>query len=324
MPGTKRYLIILFLSLQALNAQSQDITGTWEGKLGNDQFLQLNIIQNGDKICGYTWDFVKADQRSYCKAYFEGRYDKRQDKWLIEGTSFIENSGTHTLMKLSLTSRFFKRGAVLEGLCINPPSVFSFFFRDENTPFFQKNDDDTVYLRKVAARPAQVLPGMNDCYLKKYQTFNNSKQPDTTATGKKDTVAAAPPPVVIPKDTVTKTPNPFSKRKNTEQSHIEVNVKSITLNVYDNAIVDGDTVSIFYNGKLLLSHQRLSEKPIVLNLELDEQQTRHEIILFAENLGGIPPNTALIVVLAGDKRYELFSSASLEENAVLVFDYVPK
>jgi len=89
MPGTKRYLIILFLSLQALHAQSQDITGTWEGKLGNDQFLQLNIIQNGDKICGYTWDFVKADQRSHCKAYFEGRYDKRQDKWLIEGTSFI-------------------------------------------------------------------------------------------------------------------------------------------------------------------------------------------------------------------------------------------
>jgi len=122
--------------------------------------------------------------------------------------------------------------------------------------------------------------------------------------------------LVLPKELV--------KRKNSEQSHLEVNVKTITLNVYDNAVVDGDTISVFYNGKLLLSHQRLSEKPIVINLTLDEKQTRHELVLFAENLGSIPPNTALIVIYAGDKRYELFSSASLEENAVLVFDYKPK
>lgn len=119
-------------------------------------------------------------------------------------------------------------------------------------------------------------------------------------------------------------PKELVKRKYSEQSHLDVNVKTITLNVYDNAVVDGDTISVFYNGKLLLSHQRLSEKPIVINLTLDEKQTRHELVLFAENLGSIPPNTALIVIYAADKRYELFSSASLEENAVLVFNYIPK
>ena len=102
-----------------------------------------------------------------------------------------------------------------------------------------------------------------------------------------------------------------------------VNTKNITLSVYDNAIVDGDSVSIFFNGKLLLSHQKLEEKPIILHIELDENRTRNEILLFAENLGSIPPNTALVVVTAGDKRYELFSKASLEENAVLVIEYRP-
>ncbi|HNA00676.1 MAG TPA: hypothetical protein PLN49_07430, partial [Ferruginibacter sp.] len=58
-------------------------------------------------------------------------------------------------------------------------------------------------------------------------------------------------------------------------------------------------------------------------IDLDEKQERHEITMVAENLGSIPPNTALIVVYAGNKRYELFSSASLEENAVLVFEYKP-
>jgi len=47
-------------------------------------------------------------------------------------------------------------------------------------------------------------------------------------------------------------------------------------------------------------------------------------VMFAHNLGSIAPNTATIVVKAGDKRYELHSSASLTENAVLVLEYKPK
>src|SRR5690348_16242398 len=105
MACAKRYTVFLLLLLRSPYTMSQDITGTWEGNLGSDQFLQLNIIQNGDKICGYTWDYVKLDQRSHCKAYFEGRYDKKQNKWLIDGVSFIENSGSRILMKLSLANR---------------------------------------------------------------------------------------------------------------------------------------------------------------------------------------------------------------------------
>ena len=113
-------------------------------------------------------------------------------------------------------------------------------------------------------------------------------------------------------------------RKNTVLSRIPVDVQHITLNVYDNAIVDGDTVTIFYNDRLLVSKQLLSEKPIVINLDLDKNVSLHQITLFAENLGSIPPNTALIVVTAGNKRYELHASANLQENAVLVFEYTGK
>ena len=101
-------------------------------------------------------------------------------------------------------------------------------------------------------------------------------------------------------------------------------VTKINLKVYDNGVVDNDTVSIFYNGKLLLSHQRLSETAIEINLDLDPEIALHEITMYAENLGAIPPNTALIVVTAGDKRYELRSKSSLEENAVLVIEYKPR
>ena len=102
MKNSRSYRLILILLILQSRLMAQDITGTWEGSLGSYQFLQLNIIQNGDKLCGYSWDFVKKDQRDYCVAYFDGYYDKKLGQWVITGTAFVENSGMHTLMKLNL------------------------------------------------------------------------------------------------------------------------------------------------------------------------------------------------------------------------------
>ena len=338
---TAKHHIVLFVFLfSVFQLPAQNLTGTWEGDMGTYQFLQLNIIQKGDKICGYTWDHINSDQKSFCKAYCEATFDKKKRKLLIYGTSFIANSGGHILMQLELSHKFVNDEEVL-------------FYKPTGIEIAMalltgETIESAVYLKKVSDQPFQVLPHMKDCLneIKKiYDTASQFQVPefpgdevakvivpkipaDTIATvviPKKttDSITKVLPPVEIIKDN-NSIPQQFVKRKNTEQSHIEVNVKSITLKVYDNAIVDGDTVSIFYNGKLLLSHQLLSEKAIEINLELDDSQTRHEIILFAENLGSIPPNTALIVITAGTKRYELFASASLTENAVLVFDYRPK
>jgi dipeptidyl aminopeptidase/acylaminoacyl peptidase len=134
------------------------------------------------------------------------------------------------------------------------------------------------------------------------------------------TTASASPVPAVKKDTVVTAPS----RKNTVFSRIPVNVKNITLDIFDNGTVDGDTISVYYNNKILVSNRGLTEKPITIDLLLDEKAPQHEIVLFAHNLGSIPPNTATIVVKADDKRYELHSSASLVENAVLVLEYKPK
>lgn len=136
-----------------------------------------------------------------------------------------------------------------------------------------------------------------------------------------DGTALQPTPV---KDPPAEVLAAATTRKNTIFSRIPVSVKDITISLYDNATVDGDSISVFYNSKLLVSNQPLTEKPITVNLVLDEQAKQHEIVLFAHNLGSISPNTALIVVNAGGQRFELHSSASLTENAVLLFEYKPK
>lgn len=132
--------------------------------------------------------------------------------------------------------------------------------------------------------------------------------------------AAASPIAPVKADTV-KTAN---GRKNTVFSKVPVSVRDITLDIFDNGTIDGDTISVYYNNKLLVANRGLTAKPITVQLLLDEKAPQHEIVMFAHNLGSIPPNTATIIVKAGDKRYELHSSASLTENAVLVLEYQPK
>ena len=130
-------------------------------------------------------------------------------------------------------------------------------------------------------------------------------------------------PIVAGKNDNEAAVKKMTNRKRTEAAHVEINVRHIEIKVYDDGVVDGDSVSIFYNGRLIAGKKRLTEKPIIIPLDLDEDTNRHEITLFAENVGSIPPNTALIIVTAGDKRYELRSSETLDTNAVLVFEYKP-
>ncbi len=359
----KKILLFFFL-FRADCLFSQDITGTWEGDLGNDEFLQVNIVQVDKTICGYTWDYLYDDRSSYCKANFTGYFDVNRNDWVLNGTSFNANSGDHILMRFRLKSKIVNGKKVLEGYETDPSitgSLFSLLNRQN------------VYLVKVSGKPRLMLPNMKDCIKKiqlkksisgkKTDTLKNPivmKKPDNvkkknvnerTTNPKKPAVIKKPdniakvnvpvkPAKTEPVDTLKKIQVPvpvivqkndngsvikqMAIRKNKEMKRLVVNEKNIILNVYDNGEIDSDTVSVFYNGNLVLSHQRLSEKPIIIPISLDEKTSVHEIILFAENLGSIPPNTALIVVIAGDKRYELFASASLTENAVITFEYKPK
>jgi hypothetical protein len=43
--------------------------------------------------------------------------------------------------------------------------------------------------------------------------------------------------------------------------------------------------------------------------------------MIGENLGTIPPNTALLIVTAGNKRYQLFLASNGKKNAQVRFVY---
>ncbi len=102
---------------------------------------------------------------------------------------------------------------------------------------------------------------------------------------------------------------------------IKVDTGIIHLDFYDNAQIDGDIISILLNNKPLISNQMLSAKPIRVDIKVDLVNTEQEITMVAENQGDIPPNTALLIITAGDKRYQLYLSSTDKKNAQVRFIY---
>lgn len=109
----------------------------------------------------------------------------------------------------------------------------------------------------------------------------------------------------------------FKQRESVLASEIEVDADSIKVDFYDNGEIDGDSISVFFNNQLLAFSQRLSTRSIHFNLLLDSTREFNELSMFADNLGSIPPNTALMIVSYGDKQHEIRLSSNLEKNATI-------
>jgi hypothetical protein len=101
---------------------------------------------------------------------------------------------------------------------------------------------------------------------------------------------------------------------------INIDTTDIKIELYDNAEIDGDTVTVFLNNTLLLYKKRLTDKPLTMTFTAFPNMD-YEFMMYADNLGKIPPNTSLMIITAGKKRHELRISSSEQKSAVVKFRY---
>ena len=148
-------------------------------------------------------------------------------------------------------------------------------------------------------------------------------------------------PVVIIQDTIAKTtlpekekevvpaqktvpvPDVIKTRSNPLIKTITTNLPDIKIELYDNGDIDGDTITVYHNNEVIAWKKGLTDKPITLNVKADAENPIHEFVMVADNLGSIPPNTALMVITTGGKRYQLFISSDKQKNAKVVIEYQP-
>jgi hypothetical protein len=322
---------VLFFCIQ--KSYSQNITGTWEG-LMSDEYFKLSVIQQGNQLCGQSFDVVIDNKKNYCKAYCSGQYDRTLEIWYLKGIQFIENSGEHVLM----TIKIWKTDNVNSKIMMANITT-----SDTPLDFFGLETGENFLIRKISNSPQKLAGKLPVCFQNQLTIPENKNQKENSIAGKKKkieimnkkiteeqpTIRDSLINITIPtKADTSKASDMFlftemKNRQNNVVSKLIVNTPKIQLNIYDNGIVDNDTVSLFFDNKLIVSHQKLSAVPVKIELDVSDSNKTYELVMFAENLGSIPPNTALVVVTAGKKRYELHSSANLNENAKLQFNYQP-
>ncbi|MEO7308866.1 MAG: insulinase family protein [Chitinophagaceae bacterium] len=134
----------------------------------------------------------------------------------------------------------------------------------------------------------------------------------------KNVVTAVLRPDEKPKTTATKPASQLvGGRKVDVQKLLELPSAEFTVDVYDNGDVDGDIITLYYNGQQVMSKQPLSEKAVSVKLMVDATRDKNELVMFADNLGTTPPNTALAIITSGGQRFEVrISSDNTQSGSI--------
>jgi len=147
------------------------------------------------------------------------------------------------------------------------------------------------------------------------------KQPEKkTEPAKQTDITVSKPKTEIPVPAKPVAAANVEKRKSETIQSLEFKSDSITLSLYDNGEIDGDTVSVLINGEVVLAQQGLKATAIRKTIYITPvMQDSFTLVLYAENLGKYAPNTGLIIVRDGDDAYQVRFSADLQKNVAVVF-----
>ncbi len=118
-------------------------------------------------------------------------------------------------------------------------------------------------------------------------------------------------------------PNVFLQTKLARPIIIEVTNNVIELEIGDYLREDGDIISLYHNRRQFIKNLPIVNKKSVHTLRLNRNSELHEIILYAENLGRIPPNTSTLKIFDGSKEHQVQIQSSKEVSAVIYLRYNP-
>ncbi len=328
-----RPLLLIALFLFPVLLPAQTITGVWKGKI-NKQKVEVKIIQKGDSLTGTS--YYHENNGNFRRYSIRGYFDQETnavtwwDDQLIESGS---NSGKDPQISIADFNCPGGGKMLLEGKSADvddpsDPKGIVDLSKTGNTNFPDEwdfvidnylvggNHPDII---DSVARLSSLPRAIPEPVFAKAEPEPLPELPPA----RKGMVTIPPPPVAEVKPEPVQAMNPqtieekFIARKNILTKEIPVSGDSIELMFYDNAEVDGDSISLFLNNKLIFTHVRLSGNPHSIKIALTDLEAENDLVMVAENLGSIPPNTAYMLAVVGDKRYSAYLASTEEVSALI-------
>ena len=302
---TMKKLIVLAIVFSSLSVYSQSVFGYWYGKAN---------VKTKSSASNYLVELVLQPEKGYVKGvlnyYFKntfrsmqvkGSYDakKRQlSLYNIPVTYYgsLSSMEVDCVMNLFATLRVAKVGSNLIG---------SFTGLPENKYTCVDINFNLLFSADMSKQDSVLTA------LRNFKEANQVWKPTTFDT--------LPPAVTVVQRKVINyvVENQFKERENVVADEIEVDSDSLKVDFYDNGEVDGDSISVFFNNQLMAFSQKLGTRSLHFDIALDNTKELNELSMFADNLGSIPPNTALMIVTDGEKKHQIRLSSNFEKNATI-------
>ncbi len=296
--------LILTLLVFSLAADAQSVLGYWYGNANvktansaNNYMVELILSPAKDHVTGILNYYFKDTYRSL---KVQGNYDASTRRLSVYDVPVVyygsfSDIEVDCIMNMQATLRVSQVGSDLVGAFISLPD-----YKNTCAPINFK-----LRMNADISKKDSVLQSFRE-FKETYQVWKPSAN---------DTINA----ITIFQRKVTNyvIEREYTERENVVNDEIEVDSDSLKIDFYDNGEVDGDSISIFFNNKIMAFHQKLSTQSIHFDVVLDSLKKVNELTMFAENLGAIPPNTALMIIHDGLKTYNIRLLSNLEKNATI-------
>jgi len=350
---TTLFFCILSSLLGTTQLRGQEMKGQWIGSFnsledqsGSKTDYILELETSGKKISGYSYTyFSMSGKRYYVICKLDGNFDKGSKSLVVNEIETVKTNTPKDFKNCHQSHQltYFKQKdkEVLMGKW-KPTEVGSDCGRgqtelerkliikippkknEENKGKGSVKDGDTGKLnipqQKPTSDPGNQLPKkdqpkINETPLK----ANQNEKIGNKEIGKVETKPVPRDEMNSSKKITNKEREKLTERTRQFIKTIDVAGPSFKVEIYDNGQVDGDTVSIFLNEKLLVPAKKLTTSPIVLDIKVEEGQEIYDLIMYAESMGTIPPNTALMIVTTSTNRYEINITSTEQTSGAVRF-----
>lgn len=302
-------IIISTLFLFPLWLSAQDITGVWTGyiKTPGSQLEYELAISNGEKnFTGYSLIIYPKDGIENIGIKKAKIKQAKKDIYVEDGELVYDNF----TIQPRRSKMFGKLSLILKDTLMILQGSFetrSLDFRDTRTysgeMFLQKTARPLSSKMLITMDEIKYVHNLSFAGIKKAKPI---KQPANNDLKKQTGV-------------VTNSPLKPSERKIQRIEEIFFNSDSLLLSFYDNGTVDGDTISMILNGRVIAEKIKLTTNAFRLTIptKIGENDSLL-LVLNAESLGLIPPNTGLLIIQDGNNRHEIRFEGDMQRSSAIV------
>ena len=328
---------LISLLLLSTTVQAQKLTGIWRGyfsaangifrdDFGEEMYkYEVQIDQQSDNsVKGVTYTYKSTV--FYGKSTMQGIYTASSKNLIVKELKLVE-------LKIGSNSEPCLMTCYLDYVKIGKLEVLQGTFISTNAKNKKDCGSGKVYLERVLksdfeleeflAHPKPAAPIIQQKPMvkpsnKDSDIVNRDNATDNTANTIKTTVPENKKSI-----TTNVTPKVLVQRDNFLIKRILTSEPIVKVELFDNGTIDNDTISLYHNNEQVIIKGKLNYQPLTYSFNCGNEPVNHELILVAENLGEIPPNTAIMVVTIGKKRQEIFLTSDEKKNAKIIIEYKP-